>query len=782
MTNNYNEIVLQNAIAMAVNSSVWQLLPEVEPPQWLLNAVQQAVPQSKGKFAAQLLWRRGIEDLETLQGFLDPGCYQPKSPFEFGQEMKQAVRRLLQARETGEKVTIWGDFDADGVTSTSVLWDGLGQFFPQYLQLDYYIPNRFKESHGLNNDGIEKLANQGTGLIVTCDTGSTNLSEIDYARSLGVDIIVTDHHTLPPERPEVVAIINPRYFTESHPLYHLSGVAVAYKLVEALYETLPDIPQEPRENLLDLVAIGLIADLVQLSGDCRYLAQQGIQKLQQQTRNPTRPGVAKLLELCQRSGDRPTDISFGIGPRINAVSRIHGDASFCVELLTSRDPQRCETLAMETELANTRRKELQKTVTEAVKRRLEQVDLSTTSVIVLDDPQWSGGVLGLVAGQIAQEYGRPCIILQTDGEMCRGSARSANNIDLYELVHSQAHLLHRFGGHPFAAGLSLPIENLELFRDGINQQLRQKIGDPSQVTTTVQADLKVTVADLGMNLFRELKLLEPCGMGNPVPKLLIENCWFDRVWNKNIQDFTGRKVKYIRTFFKLADDTHPQGFPGVWWGHPQNEIPQNEPCDVVVELDYNSYSKDYEVRLLAVRSRLENHQLDNIKQEQLLDFRGQEIEPNHLPSNSIVLADCPSQWDQLHQAYHRATKQIKPLALAYSNPETSETEQTWLTLLGIAKYLSRTQESATWAQLCDKLNLSRPTLEAGLEALKSLGFSITTTAEDIQIKHNHISPKGLTTNSIQRFLDLVTEEQFQRQYFYRVPLETVQGIVEQTRW
>jgi single-stranded-DNA-specific exonuclease len=767
---------------MSASQSHWQLLPPVDVPSAFLEAVKQAAPQSDGKFAAQLLWQRGIRDLEALPGFLNADCHQPTSPFEFGQEMKRAVQRLLHARETGEKVTIWGDFDADGVTSTSVLWDGLGQFFPQHLQLDYYIPNRFTESHGLNLDGIERLAAAGTRLIVTCDTGSTNLAEIDAANRLGLDIIVTDHHTLPDERPDVVAMINPRYFSESHPLYHLSGVAVAYKLVEAMYATLPNVPQYPLEDLLDLVAIGLIADLVQLSGDCRYLAQRGIEQLQRQLRDRTRPGVAKLLELCQRSGDRPTDISFGLGPRINAVSRIHGDARFCVELLTSRDRDRCDKLAMETELANTRRKELQKNVTDAVKRKLEQVDLSTTSVIVLDDPQWSGGVLGLVAGQIAQECGRPCILLNTEAEFARGSARSANNIDLYELVRSQAHLLHRFGGHPFAAGLSLPLENLELFRDAINQQLRQKIGDPSQVSAVIQADLEVTVADLGQALFRELKLLEPCGMGNPVPKLLIQNCWFERVWNKNIQDYRGNKVKYIRTFFNLADETNPDGFPGVWWGHPQEDIPKNEPCDVIVELDFNTYRKGYEVRLVAVRSRLEHGILNHstTDRDRLLDFRGSSVDETEIPATSVLLNRCPSQWDDVQQAYRRATRQTRPLALTYHAPETRSRQQVWTTLVGIAKYLSRTEKTATWTQLEAKLNLSRSTLEAGLEALQHLGFSVQTTAENIHIRYNH-SPRETADAAIQKFLDLVAEEQFQRQYFYRVPITTLREMVTQTR-
>lgn len=397
----------------------WILTVTEQPPEWFIEVVKRYVPASGGIFAAQLLWQRGIKDELKLAAFINHKTYQPASPFEFGQEMHLAMERLQQARFSGEKIAIWGDFDADGITSTAVLWDGLGQFFQQNTQLTYYIPNRLKESHGLNNSGIELLAKQGFTLIITCDTGSTNIDEITYAKQLGIDVIVTDHHTLPAERPPVTAMINPRNLPNEHQLFHLSGVAVAYKLVEALYQTLPDIPQQPLADLVDLVAIGLIADLVQLSGDCRYLAQLGIQRLQADLKQPPaarrRPGVGRLLELCQKSGDRPTDISFGLGPRINAVSRIQGDASFCVELLTSRDIQYCNQLAEMTELANSRRKSLQKDVQNQVAQKLTQIDLSTTSVIVLEDTQWPVGVLGLVAGQVAQETGRPTILLSSEG-------------------------------------------------------------------------------------------------------------------------------------------------------------------------------------------------------------------------------------------------------------------------------------------------------------------------------------------------------------------------------
>lgn len=778
------------------------------PPSWFVQAVKTYAAGLPGRYAAQLLWQRGICDLQQLAGFLNPALYQPTSPFEFGCEMEWAVERLRQARERAESVAIWGDFDADGITSTAVLWEGLGQFFVPDQHLRYYIPNRLKESHGLSIRGLEALAAQGCRLVVTCDTGSTNLAEIAYANQLGMDVIVTDHHTLPPERPPVVAIINPRSLPADHPLAHLSGVAVAYKLVEALYETLPEVPQQPLHQLLDLVAIGLIADLVQLTGDCRYLAQKGIEQLQQQMQlgsQATRPGITKLLELCKKSGDRPTDISFGLGPRINAVSRIQGDAHFCVELLTSRDEERCRQLAEETELANIRRKSLQREVTQQVKERLAQLDLSTTSVIVLSDPQWPTGVLGLVASQIAHGYGRPTILLSAETAdleptepdksdatqpLARGSARSINQIDLYQLVQEQAHLLHSFGGHPFAAGLSLPIANLPLFTEAINRQLRQQDFVSVGVSATIaEADLEVTVAELGKDLFRELKLLEPCGMGNPVPKLLIRNCWFERAWHRNIQDLQGRKVQYIKTNFELWDDSTTQGFPGVWWGHYKDEIPSGR-CDVVVELDFNSYENrprrivpHYEVRLLAILSASHAVQLPRslTTLDWLWDWRTEQ--PDSPPAvEPLLVSQCPASWAELQAWLRRSLQESRPLAIAYPPPNLTPPAQLWQQLVGVAKYLDRTQNLATRQQLQAKLGIGDRSLQLGFQSLRALGFDVKSSEQGFQMHYlgdPEISNPSLLNVKIQPFLEAVQEEQFRRQYFYQVPFSAVQTVAEQ---
>ncbi|OUL37668.1 single-stranded-DNA-specific exonuclease RecJ [Nostoc sp. T09] len=796
----------------------WTLAATEQPPEWFIQAVKNYTPASSGLYAAQLLWQRGIQDKSQLEGFVNYKTYQPASPFEFGEEMHLAVARLQQARNAGEKIAIWGDFDADGITSTSVLWDGLGQFFVQNIQLSYYIPNRLKESHGLNDSGIDNLAKQGITLIVTCDTGSTNIDEIIYAQKLGIDVIVTDHHTLPAERPPVSAIINPRNLPNEHPLFNLSGVAVAYKLVEALYQTLPDIPKHPLEDLLDLVAVGLIADLVQLSGDCRYLAQLGIQRLQEDFKQPPtarrRPGVGRLLELCQKSGDRPTDISFGLGPRINAVSRIQGDASFCVELLTSRDVKRCNELAEDTELANARRKSLQKDVQTQVAHKLTQLDLSTTSAIVIADAQWPVGVLGLVAGQVAQETGRPTILLSTEvaeeqgsststalsaqgavgeGEdeemgkktphtphtpsspLARGSARSVNSVDLYQLVKDQAHLLHRFGGHPFAAGLSMLVENIPLFTEAINQRLRQSLGG-KMLTPTVQADIAVTVADLGKDLFLELKVLEPCGMGNPVPKLLIQNCWFENAWHRNQQDSQGKKVQYIKTDFDIRDDSSRNAFPGIWWGHYKDELPIGR-CDCIAELDYNTFKKRYEIRLIAVRPSA-NSLLTTQHSELIFDWRNQEHSELKTQNSTLIIEECPNSWDDLRAWWKRCVYNHQQLAIAWTKPHQQPPNQIWLTLVGIAKYLSRTNQLVTRVQLLDKLGIGDQTLLMGIRALKYLGFTLQRQDNYLRISQEPENASQTQADAaVAKFLAAVREEQFQREYFAEVPLSTIVAMV-----
>jgi len=727
-------------------------------PDYFLSEVQKYTSKSPKTYLAKVLWQRGIRETQLLKAFFQPDFYQPGSFREFGAELDFALNRIKQAIAKSEKITIWGDFEIDGITSTAVLWSGLQEFLPadKYYHLDYYIPNRLTESHGLNCAGITKLASRGTKLIITCDTGSTSIAEIAHAHELGLEVIITDHHTLPKQRPPVVAILNPLYFPRNHQLANLSGVAVAYKLIEALYEFLPELPQKPVTDLLDLVAIGLVSNLVQLTGDCRYLAQLGIKHLAQ----TPRLGLQELLKSCQKSGDRPTDIGFGIAPRLNAIIWVHEDAGVLVEFLTSTNQERVNTLAEQVELANTRRKALEKDTLALVKKKINYLDLSTTRVIVLADSQWQVGILGLVAGKIAEEYSRPTILFHTEElipqeveevietsarspfegiALARGSARSFGDIDLYELVASQAQLLHNFGGHPFAAELSLPVDSLPLFTEVINQQLRQKsainlnhqlqnqgglrelnrrvVSNYSQIidSESSQIDLIVTVAELGLELYQELKLLEPCGMGNPSPKLLIKSCQFKPIKSANISDIKGKKVSYLKTEFDICDRSEESGFPGVWWGHSKDDLPKGV-VDAIVKLDYNNDRKRTQVELITLLPLPKNSPL-----------------PSLPPSTSLYLP-------------------LPPI-------------ETWKQLLGIAKYLSRTGGVVTIEKLQRKLGLGNQSLVLGLTAITTLGFEVNYLERGVGISHSYSITAPINSQMINIFFAAMEEEQFR----YSIP-------------
>ncbi len=763
----------------------WQIAETSSPPSWLVAKV--------GKFAAQLLVQRGMVSHEQVESFLSTEAYQPTSAFAFP-EMSQAIARICQAYERGETISIWGDFDADGITATAVLWEGLGQFFAQGDRLVFYIPDRLKESHGISINGLgqwrSQLAETGQSidLLITCDTGSTNIEAIAYANSLGIDVIVTDHHTLPDQRPPVVAIINPRYLPDVHPLFHLSGVAVAYKLMEALYETLPDVLQQSLEQLLDLVAIGLVADLVQLKGDCRYLAQRGIEVLRQKQRE----GVKLLLEQCKRSGDRPIDISFGIAPRINAVSRIWGDVRKCVDLLTSRDLKLCKSLVDQTELANTERKALQRQVFKQVKQKIDQLDLSTTGIILLADAQWSAGVLGLVAGQVVAEYARPTILCTIEDGIARGSARSLEGINLYELLKGQEHLLLSFGGHPLAGGLSFAEQNLRVLAEAIDQRFWNQYGQLKN--KSIDIHLEVTIPDLNRDLSEQFRLLEPFGMGNPSPNLLVRDCEFVDISFSKIQNRKGKKIEYIKTDFTLRDRQGNQ-IHGHWWGHYGYELPDTT-CDVIVELVDNAPRQRYDVRLIDFHARAEPLVpsadfspvlIPNASHPfQIVDWRGrkpmdwQEDLANLEANRQINICDrCPQSWQEWQAVIDQAAQSPQTLALVYAPPQSLDGAIAWQILVGIAKYLSRTGQQIRRSQLIAKLGISdRHVLEIGFAELQHYGYVVEfveaiedfTMDADPMIAVTSIDVLQVSTNSLtnsSRFIQVANELIFQQQFFDR---------------
>jgi len=473
--------------------------------QWLdLDPID--VPDSLGlvvgghPLVAETLARRGILTPTAAAAFLNPDSYDPALPQELP-GLAQAAVRLRQAISDEECIAVWGDFDADGQTSTAVLLHTLRALDAKVI---YHIPTR-QQGHGFHRQGVEELVSEGVQLILTCDTGVTAHETIDHANRLGADVIVTDHHVPGDCLPEAVAVVNPRLLPAGHPLDALAGVGTAYQLSAALD---PDVAAQT----LDLVAIGTVADVAALIGDNRYLVQRGIQLLQ----TNSRPG---LLAICRAAGLRPEglteeQIGFVLGPRLNALGRLD-DASKGVELLTTSDPALARALATELEGLNAKRQWLTRQVTEAA---LEQVKrdpglVDNYRALVLSHPAWPGGVVGIVAGRMAERYSKPAVLITSpEGKLARGSGRSVPGIDLIASLTDCAHLLETYGGHPGAAGFAIQPERIPEFRAALSRAVAVRSEDLPE--PTLQIDAYVELSDLTLELVAELDRLAPFGPGN----------------------------------------------------------------------------------------------------------------------------------------------------------------------------------------------------------------------------------------------------------------------------
>jgi single-stranded-DNA-specific exonuclease len=455
---------------------------------------------------AQTLARRGISSPTTARAFLDPRHYQP-TPASDLPGLPVATERLRRAIRQGQRVCVWGDFDVDGQTATTILVSTLRDLG---ASVTFHIPHREREGHGIRRSVLRGLIAEGMDLLLTCDTGITALEAIEAARAEGVDVIITDHHELPPDLPEAVAVVNPKLLPDGHPLRELPGAGVAYKLAEALYAAYGR--DEDAARHLDLVALGIVADVAIQRADVRYLLQCGLKAL----RHTERLGLQEMMALAEVTCQWLTEehIGFALAPRLNALGRL-ADAQVAVELLTTRDRTRARILAAELEGLNAQRRLLVKQVMQGALAQIERNPaLLDSAALVLAHPSWPGGVIGIVAGRLAERFNRPTVLLATPpDEAARGSARSVEGCNITAALAAHSELLQRFGGHPQAAGLTIEQEGIPQFRQALSatvQQMRGEVREPVQ-----HIDAVVRLKDLSLDLVQEIERLAPFGPGNP---------------------------------------------------------------------------------------------------------------------------------------------------------------------------------------------------------------------------------------------------------------------------
>ncbi|BBH19292.1 single-stranded-DNA-specific exonuclease RecJ [Paenibacillus baekrokdamisoli] len=559
------------------------------------NAASLASALSLSPLVAKLLVQRGFDHVEAAARFLSGGLECLHDPFLL-KGMSEAVDRIRLAIDRGERVRIYGDYDADGVSSTTLM-----TYLFQRLEMsfDSYIPHRTLEGYGLNNKAIELASELGVTLIVTVDTGISAVEQVAYAASLGIDVIVTDHHEPPHDLPAALAIVNPKQEDCPYPFKGLAGVGVAFKLAQALLG-------EPPIEWTDVVALGTIADLMPLLDENRVLVRLGLEQL----RNSEKPGFQALAEIAgvELSTITATDVAFGMAPRINAAGRLR-HAGQAVHLLTANDRETAGAAALILDQLNKERQLLVETiVNEAQAQWLEKCERAAKngrpepSVIVLAADSWNPGVVGIVASKFVEKQYKPTLVLgiHPDSGMCKGSARSIAGFDLHAALTECEELLDHYGGHQAAAGMSLHRDKLDLFEERLSKLADEWLQEEDWIAKT-SIDLACKLEDATLNVREQLALLEPFGMGNAAPKLLLQGAVVAD------QRTMGKENKHLK--LSLSEDGRLLDAVGFGLGMLSDRISGGAAIELVGELTINEWNGQRKAQFLMQDIRVAHVQL-----------------------------------------------------------------------------------------------------------------------------------------------------------------------------
>ncbi|WP_147803009.1 single-stranded-DNA-specific exonuclease RecJ [Alkalicoccus halolimnae] len=567
--------------------------------EWIISGTEAAAVDKLRKstglsaLASKFLVQRKITEESEINKFLRADEKELHDPL-LMKDMEKAAVRIHKAINQKENILVFGDYDADGVTSTSLLYSVLTEMG---AQAGFYVPNRFTEGYGPNEAAFRYAAEEGVHLIVTVDTGISAVHEAEVAKELGIDLIITDHHEPPPQLPDAYAVINPKQENCSYPFKELAGVGVAFKLSHALTGKIPT-------GFYDLAAVGTIADLVPLQGENRILAVHGLKAL----RKDLRPGLKALLEKAgadQADIDEET-VGFLIGPRLNAAGRLDS-ADPAVALLMSRDPEEAEELALMVDDLNKERQSIVKEITAEAEELVEAQGIPP--VLVVAKEGWNPGVIGIVASRLVEKYYRPAIVLSLIPEenKAKGSARSIAGFDMFQSLSTMREILPHFGGHPMAAGLTMADTDVENLRDRLISLAERNISEEDW-KRKLYVDLPVKVEEISVKTIQDLSQMAPFGIGNPAPKVMLEKTTVEQA--KKI----GAGQDHLK--LTLTDESHSNALDAIAFrmGAKHDLISPLAKLSAVGKLSINEWNGNVKPQLIVEDMKVEEWQL--------FDFRG----------------------------------------------------------------------------------------------------------------------------------------------------------------
>jgi single-stranded-DNA-specific exonuclease len=526
---------------------------------------------------ANLLVQRNIRSFDEAKAFFRPDLKMLHDPFLL-KDMDKAIERINLAMQRNEKILVYGDYDVDGTTAVALVYMFLRSI---YSNLSYYIPNRYDEGYGVSIKGIDYAKQEGFTLVVALDCGIKAVEKIEYARKCKVDFIICDHHFPGDTIPEAVAVLDPKRLDCSYPYKHLSGCGVGYKFMQALAIT-NGIPLSELEQFIDLVAVSIASDIVPITGENRILAHFGLKKLSE---NPTM-GLHSVIKISgiENKEINIDDIVFKIGPRINAAGRIKS-GNQAVELLISQDESLATTMSDVINTYNNTRKDIDTTITsEALKMLANDPKIKQKRSTVLFNPLWHKGVIGIVASRLVETYYRPTVVLTESNGFATGSARSIDGFDLYQAIDACSDLLENFGGHMFAAGVTMKIDNVENFRQRFEEVVSKNLTE-NQLIPQIEIDAQLELHDINPKFYRILKQFQPFGPENMPPVFLTKNV---------VDNGCGRAVGNCGGHLKLeliqeAEPFHSYPAIGFQLGQHWDYIKAGNPFDVCYTIEENDF-------------------------------------------------------------------------------------------------------------------------------------------------------------------------------------------------